>query len=51
VQEPARIAWNLSTTLYFKGARVQPWQLANVRPRICYVVPCIQRRPLTGKEG
>jgi hypothetical protein len=37
VQEPARIAWNFSTTLYFKGARVQPWQLADVRPRVCYV--------------
>ena len=37
VQERARIAWNLSTTLYFKGARVQPWQLADVRPRVCYV--------------
>ena len=34
VQEPARIAWNLSTTVYFKGARVQPWQLADVRPRV-----------------
>jgi len=37
VQERARIAWNFSTTLYFKGARVQPWQLADVRPRVCYV--------------
>jgi len=37
LQEPARIAWNLSTTLYFKGARAQPWQLANVRPKVCYV--------------
>jgi hypothetical protein len=36
VQEPARIAWNLSTTLYFK-AGVQPWQLADVRPGVCYV--------------
>jgi len=37
LQERARIAWNFSTTLYFKGARVQPWQLADVRPRVCYV--------------
>jgi hypothetical protein len=37
VQERATIAWNFSTTLYFKGARVQPWQLANVRPGVCYV--------------
>ncbi|GLK77635.1 hypothetical protein GCM10008171_28890 [Methylopila jiangsuensis] len=37
VQEPAKIAWNLSTTLYFKGARSQPWRLAQVRPGVCYV--------------
>jgi hypothetical protein len=37
LQEPARIAWNFSTTIYFKGARVQPWQLADVRPGVCYV--------------
>jgi hypothetical protein len=37
VQERATIAWNFSTTLYFKGARVQPWQLANVRSGVCYV--------------
>ena len=37
LQERARIAWNFSTTIYFKGARVQPWQLANVRPNVCYV--------------
>jgi hypothetical protein len=39
VQERARIAWNMSTTLYFKGARLQPWQLADVRPHVCYVGP------------
>jgi hypothetical protein len=37
LQERARIAWNFSTTIYFKGARAQPWQLANVRPSVCYV--------------
>jgi len=37
LQEQARIAWNFSTTTYFKGARIQPWQLANVRPGVCYV--------------
>jgi hypothetical protein len=36
VQEPARVAWNFATTLYFK-ARGQPWQLANVRDGVCYV--------------
>lgn len=37
IQEPAKVAWNLCTTLYFKGGRVQPWQLADVRPGVCYV--------------
>lgn len=36
VQESAKIAWNFSTTLFFK-ARGQPWQLANVRPGVAYV--------------
>ena len=34
VQEPAKIAWNFATTLYFK-ARGQPWQLADGRPGVC----------------
>jgi hypothetical protein len=37
LQERARVAWNFSTTIYFKGARAQPWQLADVRPDVCYV--------------
>ena len=36
LQERARVAWNFSTTVYFKGARAQPWQLADVRPDVCY---------------
>jgi hypothetical protein len=51
VQEPARIAWNLSTTLYFKGARVQPWQLANVRPKVCYVGLVFKEDPSPAKKG
>jgi hypothetical protein len=51
VQEPARIAWNLSTTLYFKGARVQPWQLANVRPKVCYVGLVFMEDPSPAKQG
>lgn len=35
-QDPATIAWNFSTTLYFK-ADARPWQLADVRPGVCYV--------------
>ena len=51
VQEPARIAWNLSTTLYFKGARLQPWQLANVRPKVCYVGLVFKEDPSPAKQG
>ena len=51
VQERARIAWNFSTTLYFKGARVQPWQLADVRPRVCYVGLVFKQDPSPAKKG
>jgi hypothetical protein len=47
----ARIAWNFSTTLYFKGARVQPWQLADVRPRVCYVGLVFKEDPSPKEQG
>ena len=36
LQEAARLTWNIATTLFFK-ANGQPWQLAGVRPGVCYV--------------
>ena len=51
LQERARIAWNFSTTLYFKGARVQPWQLADVRPRVCYVGLVFKEDPSPKEQG
>jgi hypothetical protein len=36
MQERAKIAWNFATTLFFKAGG-QPWQIANVRPGVCYV--------------
>jgi hypothetical protein len=51
IQERARIAWNFSTTLYFKGARSQPWQLADVRPRVCYVGLVFKQDPSPAKQG
>jgi hypothetical protein len=51
VQEPAKIAWNLSTTLYFKGARLQPWQLAEVRPGVCYVGLVFKVDPTPANAG
>ena len=51
LQEPARIAWNLATTLYFKGARAQPWQIADVRPRVCYVGLVFKEDPSPRQAG
>ncbi len=50
LQEPAKIAWNFATTLYFK-ARGQPWQLANVRPRVCYVGLVFKQDPSPAERG
>ncbi|MEI9932655.1 MAG: hypothetical protein WDM89_19500 [Rhizomicrobium sp.] len=36
LQDAASIAWNLSTTLFFKAGG-HPWKLAYVRPRVCYI--------------
>lgn len=36
LQDPASIAWNLSTALFFKGGG-HPWKVASVRDRVCYV--------------
>lgn len=51
LQEPAKIAWNFSTTLYFKGARQQPWQLANVRSHVCYVGLVFKADPSPAERG
>lgn len=36
LQDPATLAWNLTTTAYFKACG-QPWQLAAARSGVCYV--------------
>ncbi|WKZ33535.1 MAG: hypothetical protein QY316_03775 [Thermodesulfobacteriota bacterium] len=36
VQDPATLAWNLTTTTFFKASG-RPWKLANVREGVCYV--------------
>ena len=36
MQDPATIAWNLSTTSFYKiGGK--PWRLAELRDGVCYV--------------
>lgn len=36
VEDPASIAWKLTTAAYYKAGG-RPWQLADVRPNVCYV--------------
>jgi hypothetical protein len=49
VEDPATIAWKLSTAAYYKdGGR--PWQLADVRPGVCYVGLAYKRRDPTGDD-
>lgn len=36
LQDPATLAWNFATTCFFKAGG-KPWQLASVRPGVCYV--------------
>ncbi len=36
VEDPATIAWKLGTGAYYKAGG-KPWQLAGVRPGVCYV--------------
>lgn len=50
LEDPAAIAWKLSTGAYYKdGGR--PWQLADVRPGVCYVGLAYKRRDPTGDDS
>lgn len=46
VQDPATLAWNLSTTAFFKAGG-KPWQLSAPRAGVCYV-GVVFKRDLTG---
>jgi hypothetical protein len=46
VEDPATLAWKLGTAAYYKGGG-RPWQLANVRPGVCYVGLVYKRSELT----
>ena len=37
LQEPASVAWNVATGLYYKTQSEPPWRLAQVRPGVCYI--------------
>ncbi len=36
-QDPATVAWNIATGLYYKTQPRPPWRLSDVRPKVCYV--------------
>ena len=44
VEDPATIAWKLCTTSYYKSGG-RPWQLADVRPGVCYVGMVYKQQP------
>jgi hypothetical protein len=45
VEDPATIAWKLCTTSYYKAGG-KPWQLAKIRPGVCYVGLVYKQQPL-----
>lgn len=46
LEDPATIAWKLGTAAYYKAGG-KPWQLADVRPGVCYVGLVYKRTELT----
>ncbi|NRG17616.1 hypothetical protein HPQ64_07945 [Rhizobiales bacterium] len=37
VQDPATIAWNLATALFYKSQEYPPWKIAEMREGVCYI--------------
>jgi hypothetical protein len=50
LQEPASVAWNVATGLYYKTQPEPPWRLAHVRPGVCYVGLVFKLIPNDPKE-
>ncbi|WP_206081342.1 hypothetical protein [Mariprofundus ferrooxydans] len=50
LQDPATLAWNLSTTAFFKSGG-QPWKLSSPRPGVCYVGIVFKREMLSSNEN
>lgn len=46
LEDPATMAWKLGTGAYYKGGG-RPWQIAEVRPGVCYVGLVYKRTDLT----
>lgn len=50
VQDPATIAWNLSTTMMFK-AGCKPWKLADIRKGVCYIGLVFKKLDKSNRNG
>ena len=50
VQDPATVAWNFATGLYYKTQAEPPWKLADVRPGVCYIGLVFKQIPNDPKE-
>lgn len=50
VQDAATIAWNLTTTAFFKSAG-RPWKLANVRDDVCYIGLVFKKDETSQRSG
>jgi hypothetical protein len=50
LEDAATVAWKLSTGAYYKSGG-RPWQLANVRPGVCYVGLAYKKRDSTVDDG
>ena len=50
VQDPATVAWNVATGLYYKTQPEPPWKLAHVRPGVCYIGLVFKMIPNDPKE-
>ena len=50
LQEPASVAWNIATGLYYKTQPELPWKLTKVRPGVCYIGLVFKTIPNDPKE-
>jgi hypothetical protein len=50
LQDPATVAWNVATGLYYKTQPEPPWKLARVRPGVCYIGLVFKMIPNDPKE-
>jgi hypothetical protein len=50
VQDPATVAWNITTGIYYKTQPEPPWKLANVRPGVCYIGLVFKQIPNDARE-